>query len=160
EAADEPRKAAERYVEVAKSTFADGAYRETAVHAQRAADLLQAVPPNELASPDGQTLLAWALLLVILGGETSWRAAAAHSSGDEVIALANDATEAAAKSGDATLQAKTLYATGLVFTAYRGLHEAVAAYEQALDVARKADDKVDEFAILLKLGHHLNSVDL
>jgi tetratricopeptide (TPR) repeat protein/energy-coupling factor transporter ATP-binding protein EcfA2 len=160
EAADEPKKAAERYVEVAKSTFADGAYRETAVHAQRAADLLRAVPPKELASPDGQALLAWALLLVILGGETSWRAAAANSSGDEVIALANDATDAAAKSGDATLKANTLYATGLVFTAYRGLHEAVAAYEQALDIARKADDKVDEFAILLKLGHQLDSVDL
>jgi tetratricopeptide (TPR) repeat protein len=160
EAADEPKKAAERYVEVAKSTFADGAYRETAVHAQRAADLLRAVPPKELASPEGQALLAWALLLVILGGETSWRAAAANSSGDEVIALANDATDAAAKSGDATLKANTLYATGLVFTAYRGLHEAVAAYEQALDIARKADDKVDEFAILLKLGHQLDSVDL
>jgi tetratricopeptide (TPR) repeat protein len=160
EAADEAKKAAERYVQVAKSTFAEGAYRETAVHAQRAADLLRAVPPKGLASPDGQALLAWALLLVILGGETSWRAAAASSSGEEVIALAHEATEAAGKSGDATLQANTLYATGVVLTAYRGLDEAVAAYEEALDIAHKADDKVDEFAILLRLGHQLDSVNL
>ena len=97
---------------------------------------------------------------MILGGETSWRAAAATSKGDNVIALGEEAIAAADKSGDAELQANTRYAMGVVLTAYRGLDEAVAAYKGALDVARKAGDKVDEFAILLRLGHQLDSVDL
>ena len=61
----------------AKSTFADGAYRETAGSRRAPSSLLRAVPQRELEGSDGQALLAWALLLVILGGETSWRAAAA-----------------------------------------------------------------------------------
>jgi tetratricopeptide (TPR) repeat protein len=160
EAAEEPRKAAERYVQVAKSTYADGAYRETARLATRAVDLLRDVPPNGLDGPDGQALLAWALLLVLLGGETSWRAAAATSKGDDVIALAEQATEAADRSGDATLRANARYARGVVLTAYRGLDDAVAAYEDALAVAQEAGDRIDEFAILLRLGHQLDSVNL
>ena len=67
---------------------------------------------------------------------------------------------AADATGDATLRANARYATGLVFTAYRSLDDAIAAYEEALAIAREAGDKVDEFAILLKLGHQLDSVDL
>ena len=160
EAAEEPRKAAERYVQVAKSTYAEGAYRETARLATRAVDLLRTVPAKELEATDGQELVAWALLLVLLGGETSWRGAAATSTGDDVIALAEQATEAADKSGDASLRANARYARGVVLTAYRGLDDAVAAYEDALDVAQKAGDRIDEFAILLRLGHQLDSVNL
>ena len=54
EAAEEPRKAAERYVRVAKSTYADGAYPETARIATRAVDLLRGVPPKELEEQTGR----------------------------------------------------------------------------------------------------------
>ena len=104
EAARQPAKAAERLVAVAESTFAEGAYGETAGHAAHAVDLLHEATQKG-TTPETQLLLARALLLLILGGETSWRAEAAHTDGAEVIALAEEATRAADATGDATLRA-------------------------------------------------------
>ena len=161
EAAREPLDAARQLVDVAESTFTEGAYREAAGHAARAVDLLhEALQKPRAQTPDTQRLLARALLYLILGGETGWRAEASSSDGAGVMALADEAVRAADETGDATLRANARYATGLVFTAYRSLDDAIGAYEEALAIAREAGDKVDEFAILLKLGHQLDSVDL
>jgi tetratricopeptide (TPR) repeat protein len=161
EAAREPLDAARQLVEVAESTFGEGAYREASGHAAHAVDLLhEALEKPRAQTPDTQRLLARALLYLILGGETGWRAEASTSDGATVLALADEAVRAADATGDATLRANARYATGLVFTAYRSLDDAIGAYEEALAIARDAGDSVDEFAILLKLGHQLDSVDL
>ena len=161
EAAREPLDAARQLVDVAESTFAEGAYREASHHAAHAVDLLhEALQKPGAQTPETQRLLARALLYLIFGGETGWRAEASSSDGAGVLALAEEAIHAADATGDATLRANARYATGLVFTAYRSLDDAIAVYEEALAIAREAGNKVDEFAILLNLGHHLDSVDL
>ncbi|MFL6067947.1 MAG: ATP-binding protein [Gaiellaceae bacterium] len=161
EAAREPLEAARQLVAVAESTFAEGAYRETSVHAARAVDLLhEALQKPRAQSPDTQRLLARALLYLILGGETGWRAGASSSNGANIIALAEEAVRAADATGDATLRANARYATGRVSTAYRGLDDAIAAYEGALAIAREAGDSMVVFGILLELGHQLDSVNL
>jgi hypothetical protein len=161
EAAREPLEAARQLVAVAESTFAEGAYRETSVHAARAVDLLhEALQKPRAQTPDTQRLLARALLYLILGGETGWRAGASSSNGANIIALAEEAVRAADATGDATLRANARYATGRVSTAYRGLDDAIAAYEDALAIAGDAGDSVVVFGILLELGHQLDSVDL
>ncbi len=162
EEALEPLNAAARLVEVAESTFAEGADRETAAHAERAVALLRGVPLNRLdgeARTDAQRLLARAILLRLLGGEPSWRADPSH--GDEkLLVLAEEAERAAEAASDPKLKANARYATARVLTAYGRLDEAIAAYRVALDLARAAGDPVAEFTILINFGHQLDSVNL
>jgi predicted ATPase len=163
ESAQEPLTAAARLVEVAESTFAEGADRETAVHAEHAIALLRVAKLDALDEErraDAYTLLARAILLLLLGGEPSWRTDSSTGSGERVLALADEAERAAEASRDPKLRANARYAKAYVLTAYRGLNEAVAAYREALDLARAAGDKTAEFAVLVNLGHQLDSIDL
>jgi tetratricopeptide (TPR) repeat protein len=157
EEASEPLNAAARLVAVAESTFAEGADRETATHAGRALELLRGEGARD-GSVEGERLFAKAALLLLLGGEPSWRADTGGS--ERLLTLADEAERAAAKCGDPRLRANARYATALVSVAYRGLDAGVAAYREALALAREADDAVAAFAILHRLGHLLDSVDL
>jgi hypothetical protein len=162
EEAGEPVPAATRLVDVAESTFAEGADAETAAHAERAVALLRAEPLDRLESDartDAQRLLARAIVLLLLGGEPSWRPEAA-SGGERLLSLAAEAERAAEAVGDPKLRANTRFATARVATAYRGLDETIAAYREALELAREGGDRLAELAILVNLGHQLDSVDL
>jgi tetratricopeptide (TPR) repeat protein len=154
-----PLKAAARLVRVAESTFAEGADRETAAHAAHAVELLHGAPKEELTPPESQKLLARAIILLLLGGEPSWRADT-DADGARFVELAEEAQRAADAAGDPKLGANARYAAALVATAYQGLDKTVAAYRDALERARAAADPVAEFAILVSLGHQLDSVDL
>ncbi len=160
EEAGAPVEAAARLVQVAESTFAEGADSETAEHAERAVALLREAGAKATTSPDAQRLLAQAILLVLLGGEASWRADGDDGLEARVVALAEEAEEAAETAGDPRLRANARYATARVLTAYRGLDEAIGAYREALELARAAEDPLAEFAILVDYGHHMDSVDL
>jgi hypothetical protein len=156
--AREPVRAATLFVEVAESTFAQGADRETALHARSALDLLGADGVRD-GSPETERLFARAALLLLLGGEASWRAATVSS--ERLFALADDAEKAADACGDAQLRAGAMLASAQLTLAYGGqLETAVDAYAEAVAVAREVDDPVTEFAALLKLGHHRGSIDL
>ncbi len=148
-------------VEVARSTYAEGADTETASNAERAATLLRAalpkVPEPERAKANG--VLAQAIVLLLLGGEPSWRAED-ESGGDDLVALAAEGVAAADAAGDPTLRANARYAQALVLTGYRGLDEAVEAYKGARAVAEEGADPVTRLAILVNLGHQLDSVSL
>jgi tetratricopeptide (TPR) repeat protein len=155
----EPLKAGARLVEVAESTFAEGADRETAVHAERAVTLIkEGVAKSDDA--ESQALLARAILLALAGGEPSWHADPSTGGGERLMALAKDGEEAAVKSGDAKLKANARYATGTVLIAYSGLDEAIDALREALELARQASDPLAEFAILIRYGLQLDSIDL
>ncbi len=161
EEAHDPLLAGAKLVEVAESTFAEGADRETVANAERALPLLREATGAKLqaeAETEAQRLLARAILLVLLGGEPSWRAES--TGGEELIALAAEAERAAEAAGDAKLRANARHASADVLMAYHGLDEAIGAYQQALDLARAANDPVAELAILSDFGHHLDSVDL
>ena len=157
ELAGERAKAAELLVEVAESTFAEGADRETAHHAGKALELLGEAGVRD-GSVERERLFARAALLLLLGGEPSWRADT--GGGERLFALAEDAVRAAEACGDAQLRANARFAAAQLELAYHGLEAGVAAYREALVVAREADDAVAEFAILQRLGHQLDSVDL
>ncbi|MGE5691300.1 MAG: ATP-binding protein [Pseudomonadota bacterium] len=157
EEAREPVLAAARLVEVAESTYAEGADRETALHAGKALELLGAEGARD-GAPATERLFAKAVLLLLLGGEASWRTDTGD--GERLFALAAEAERAAESCGDLRLRANAHFATALLTLAYRGLDAGVAAYREALALAREAGDAVAEFAVLLKLGHHLDSVDL
>ena len=160
EQAGTPVAAATRLVEVAESTFAEGADSETAEHADRAVDLLREAGAAALEAPEGQRLLAQAILLLLLGGEAVWSAEPGEGTEERIVALAEEAERAAEAAGDPRLRANARYAKARAFTAYRGLGEAIAAYREALELARAAGDPVAEFAILSDYGHHMDSVDL
>ena len=67
--------AARRLVEIAESTFSEGADRETACERAARAPASQCAGRRRRRRPAGaQRLLARAIVLLILGGETSWRA--------------------------------------------------------------------------------------
>ena len=155
-----PVEAAARLVEVAESTFAEGADRETAEHAERAVALLREVDAKAKESPEAQRLLAQAILLLLLGGEAGWGAERGEGLEERLLGLAEEAERAAEAAADPRLRANARYGTARVLTAYRGLDESIAAYREALELARAAEDPVAEFAILLDYGHHMDSVDL
>jgi predicted ATPase len=157
EEAREPVRAATLLVEVAESTFAQGADRETALHAGRAVDLLGTEGARD-GNLDTERLFAKAALLVLLGGEASWRADTGGS--ERLFALAEEAARAAEACGDLSLQANASFAAAQLALAYRSLEAGVDAYREALTLAQKAEDAVAEFAVLLKLGHQLDSIDL
>jgi tetratricopeptide (TPR) repeat protein len=144
-----------RLVQVAESTFGEGADRETATIAEQAVCLLRGN-----ADTEAQALLARAIVLALLGGEPSWRAGHANVDGDAVLAAAAEAVAAADAAGDPALRANARFAAGLVRIAYQGLHEGIAVFREALDLAREAGDRAGEFAILIHLAHHVDSVDL
>ena len=162
EQAGRPLEAAAKLVEIADSTFAEGADRETGVHAARALALIRQAA-GQLA-PDEQTnaerLLVRAILLLLLGGEPSWISYAPPGERERLVELAEEGYRAAHDLDDAKLEANALYAKGFVLTAYGGLDKALPVYEEALGAARKAGDPLGLFAILVKYGHHLDSVDL
>jgi tetratricopeptide (TPR) repeat protein len=154
--------AAAKLIDVADSTFAEGADQETAVHAERALALIRqaAVEPTGEAQTNAQRLLARAILLLLLGGEPSWITDSGTGEGKRLVELAEDGVRAAGDLGDPKLKANALYAKAFVLTAYGGLEEALPVYQEALGLARSAGDPLAEFAILVKYGHHLDSVDL
>jgi predicted ATPase len=162
DAAGQPVEAARRLVGVAEACFAEGADREAAAHAGRAAGALRE-QVEKLAGEtkaDAQRLLVRALLLVLLGGEPAWNADGSGSGGDGVRALALEAEEVAEATGDPKLRANACYAKAMVQTAFGGLEEGLAAYREALELARAAEDPLAEFAILMNYGHQLDSVSL
>lgn len=163
EEAREPRKAATRLLEVADSTFAEGAYRETATHAERALAILREVSPDQL-DPDSrreiQRLLVQAILLLLLSGRSNLPKDPSHDPGERELLLAEEAESLAESVDDPKLKANVRYAKGSVLVAHGELAQAITAYREALDLARAAGDQEAEFAILSALGHHLDSVNL
>jgi predicted ATPase len=163
ELAMQPLPAARRLVDVAAAAYAEGADRESAALAEHALRLLDEVP---LGPPEGEerrdvsALLTRAILLVLLGGEPAWREERPAAGAARLLELAARAEAAAAESGDPGLRANARYATAQVQTAHASLEAGLAALQEARELAREAGDAVAEFAILLSLGHHLDSKDL
>jgi hypothetical protein len=154
--------AARLLVDVGASAYEEGADREAAALAAHALELLDRGGIEKLAGDgrrDATTLLARALLLVLLAGEVAWRGdwAAGVASPAE---LAERAEAAAAESGDPRLQANARFASGRVRLAHEGLDPALAAFEEALTLAREAGDPLAELAVLVNLGHHRVSKSL
>jgi tetratricopeptide (TPR) repeat protein len=147
--------AGRRLVQVAESTFAEGADRETATTAEQAVRLL-----CKSSEAEAQRLLARAVVLALLGGEPVWRARPQEIDGDVILDLAQRGITAADATGDPALRANTRFAAGLVRVAYQGLNEGIAAFGEALPLAREAGDRAGEFAILIHLAHHVDSIDL
>jgi tetratricopeptide (TPR) repeat protein len=155
EQAGDPLAAGRRLVQVAESTFAEGADRETSATAERAVRLLCKSEETE-----AHALLARAVVLALLGGEPVWRARPDDLDATVILDLAQRGIAAADAVGDPALRANTRFAAGLVRIAYQGLLEGIAAFREALDLARAAGDRAGEFAILIHLAHHVDSVDL
>ena len=163
EQAGKPLEAAAKLVEVADSTFAEGADRETGIHAARALALIRKVAPQQLtgdAQTNARRLLARAILLLLIGGQSSWTAYSASAEAERLVELAEEGERTARDLGDEKLRANALYAKAFVHTICGNLVEALPLYQDALNAARAAEDPLAEFAILVKYGHHLDSVDL
>jgi tetratricopeptide (TPR) repeat protein len=163
EQAGNPLQAAAKLIEVADSTFAERADRETGIHATRALALLRKVQPKQPTDDAGTTarrLVARAILLLLIGGEVSWTAYATSAEGERLIELAEEGERVATELGDEKLRVNALYAKAYVQTICGSLEEALALYQDALDAARVAGDPLAEFSILVTYGHQLDSVDL
>jgi tetratricopeptide (TPR) repeat protein len=109
---------------------------------------------------EAQRLIARAVVLALLGGEPVWRARPEAVEADVILDLAQRGIDAADASGDLSLRANTRFAAGQVRIAYQGLEEGIAAFREALPLAREAGDRAGEFAILIYLAHHVDSIDL
>ena len=157
EEANEPVRAATLLVEVAESTFAQGADAETGLHARNAVNLLRKEGARD-GNLETERLFARAALLVILGGESSWRTRTGSS--EPLFQLAAEAARAAEACADLSLQANAQFATAQLVLTYRGLNEGIDALREARAIAERAQDAVAEFAVLLELGHQLDSIDL
>ncbi|HET8758038.1 MAG TPA: AAA family ATPase [Solirubrobacteraceae bacterium] len=155
EQAGDPVAAGRRLVQVAESTFAEGADRETATTAEQAVRLL-----CKSSDAEAQQLLARAVVLALLGGEPVWRAQPQDIDAQVILDLAQRGIAAADATGDPALRANTRFAAGQVRIAYQGLEEGIAAFREALSLAREAGDRAGEFAILVNLAHHIDSIDL
>jgi tetratricopeptide (TPR) repeat protein len=163
EQAGRPLEAAEKLVEVARSTFEEGADRETSVHAGRAVDLIRGATDRQLAgmpAVDVSKLKAQAMLYLLFAGEPGWRRDPSPGGGEKAIALAEEAEQAARETGDKALLANVRFARASVLTAFQGLEESIVVYEDALELAREAGDGEAQFAILVTYGHHLDSKNL
>jgi predicted ATPase len=159
----QPLLAARPLVDVAAAAYAEGADREAAALAERAAGLLDDASLEKLAGEErrhAHALLARAILLILLGGEPAWRRERSSGGATRLLALAGRAEAAAAESRDLRLQANARYATARIRTAHESLEAGLAAHREARALAQQAGDAVAELAILLDLGHHLDSQDL
>jgi tetratricopeptide (TPR) repeat protein/type II secretory pathway predicted ATPase ExeA len=155
EQAGDPLAAGRRLVQVAESTFAEGADRETATTAEQAVRLL-----CKSTEPEAQRLIARAVVLALLGGEPVWRSRPEAVDSNMILDLAQRGITAADATGDPGLRAITRFAAGLVRIGYQGLNEGIATFQEALRLAREAGDRAGEFAILIHLAHQVDSIDL
>ena len=153
----EPVQAATRLVDVAESTFAEGADRETALHAGRALELLRgegartAAPRQSACSPERRYSSCSAARRA--GAPT--RGAGSACSSWQPRPSARPRLGRPAAPGRHTLCDR---AVDPRLPRARGRRRGVPRI--ARPRREKADDAVAEFAILLRLGHQLDSVDL
>ncbi|HSC91706.1 MAG TPA: AAA family ATPase [Gaiellaceae bacterium] len=160
EEAGDKAEAGRRLADIAASLLDEGADKEAAATAERAIALLRDSLDERLDDEKrtaAQASLARALILFLLGGEPGWQAEPERYGGTKLLPLADEAERLAA---DVGLRANACFAKARVLTAYGELPEAIAVYRSALELARAAKDETAEFAILLNLGHHLDSVSL
>jgi tetratricopeptide (TPR) repeat protein len=155
EKAGRPVEAARRLLQAAGSTLEEGATRDAQRHSEKALSLLRTLKDGE---PDAE-LLARTIVLYLVASQPRWESEGGRS-GAELLALADEAYRAAEEIGDLALQAEARYAKGNLLVAFDSLERAIETFREARRLAQEAVDTVGEFSILLKLGHHLDSLDL
>lgn len=149
------RPAAARFLlKAAESALVDGAAPHAATLSRRGLTLLDEAsrgprPPNT----DG---LRAELVAVLVGAE--WENV--HTGDPDVEALIAQGRAAAERSGDLALQARLLHAEARYVLGMKDVGAAVAALQQAREMARAADDPVSEFAVTIDLGNTVDIQDL
>ena len=148
------RLAAARLLTAARSTYEEAADLETAALSERALELLRKAEPAE----QEPRLLAGTITLFLVASSARWRADGGPD-GASILALAEEATQAAQEVDDPALLTEALYAEGQAQVTFDNLERGVETLRRARELAR-GRDAVAEFSILLSLGHHQASLDL
>jgi tetratricopeptide (TPR) repeat protein/type II secretory pathway predicted ATPase ExeA len=143
--------AALRELDVARQLMARGAPTEAFALCSR---VLQALRNADTAPPQ---LIAEAATLLLTAAEIKQPPIRDATTGTDLEDVAAEAVRAADATGEANLRVQARYLRGKVTLRARGLDAGIRCLREALDQARVAEDRRNEFAVLSSLGHHLMS---
>ena len=155
--AEEPVPAAQNYLKAAQSAFGDGGLREVVAICTEALAWVRSLP---VGSPENDRLRAEIIRLLLDAREIVWTPETAREERLELLAMATEAEEAAARTGDVKLQSEVRHARGKLAMRTGRLQEGLALFEQSLALAEQAGDTLGQLMILCDLGHNKDSEDL
>jgi predicted ATPase len=153
----EPLLAARYYYHAAHSCFLDGAFDETAKLCQEALTYVRTLAEGIV---EHDQLRAEAIQLLLVATEFWWRGKVELQGDLSLNTLAEEAEAAASRLGDRRLLVQVKYIKGRLLITTAGLDAGVAAYQEALAIARAANDVIGEFLILSELGHRMVGKDI
>ncbi|MEU1624951.1 AAA family ATPase [Streptomyces sp. NPDC020096] len=109
---------------------------------------------------DRDTRLAHAIELLLSITEARWQGRAESKDGQDLDAWACEAQEAARRSGDPRLMARTTLMRGRILLHSQGLWPALDTLEEAVELARQCADPAVLFVALAEYGSQLTKQDL
>jgi tetratricopeptide (TPR) repeat protein len=154
--ADEPLRAAQRYLRAAQSAFGDGGFAETVAICEEALALVRMLPRG----PAEQDRLRAEVIQLLLDATATWRPVGRAEDAAALMALTEEAEAAAARVADPVLQAHVRYSTAKMVLRTGRLEAALDLYREALSLAQRGGDKLGQLMIMSDLGHALDSADL
>ncbi|MDP9374157.1 MAG: tetratricopeptide repeat protein [Chloroflexota bacterium] len=157
ERGDEPLSAAQYYYQAAQSSFADGAFVETADLCQQALENLRTLAPEGAGRDRLQVEI---IQLLLIASETRWRGKPGPRGELSVLALVGEAEAAASRTGERALLAQVKLIKGRVLVATGSVIQALQSMQEALDLACASGDPLAEFTVLSVYGHQKNKENL
>jgi predicted ATPase len=145
---DEPQLAARYYFIAAQSSFAEGAFTETIELCQKTRECLQKVANQD-------RMLVEVILLLFVVSENRWQGKPELQGKLALPVLAQDAEEAALRTGDLALLAQTRYLKSKAALVGEGLRRCLQILQEALEIAQQSGDRICEAAIMAEFGHHM-----
>lgn len=143
---DEPLLAAQYYFFAAQSSFSDGAFVETITLCKKVLEHLKQIDNQD-------RMTAEVIQLLLISSETRWRGKAELQGDLPLNELAQQAEQAASRTGDLTLLIQTKYLRALVVLATEGRERCIDILKEALQAAQQAGDPLNEFVVTAELGH-------
>jgi tetratricopeptide (TPR) repeat protein len=150
---DEPLLAASYYFKSAKSTFYNGALKETSELCEAGLDKIRSLPENII---DYDKLHAEIIQLKLTASEMWWHGKPESSPiKSEEESLVEEAEAAAFRAGERSLIIRLKYLKGKIYITTYNLDGAIEALKEALQMAKEDKDSLAEFFIMAELGHRI-----
>ena len=144
--------------QLARSAALDGlSFVEAEQHCETAIEAARGLQPTDTRR---DALLIAAIELLLSLTEVRWRGQHRSAGGPEIDALAAEAEQAAVRSGDPVLVARTTLLRGKTLLATRGLVPSLDKLREAVELARRTTDPVALFVAKVEYGRQLSKRDL
>jgi tetratricopeptide (TPR) repeat protein len=145
---DEPFLAARYYFLAAQSSFFEGAFVEATELCMRTRECLHKVDNQD-------RMLVEVIQLLFIVSRYRWQAKPDQQGKLALAALAQEADEAALRTGDLVLLAQARYLKSMTALVSESLKRCIELMQEALKIAQQSGDQICEVEIMAELGHHM-----